>query len=113
VEHIVVQRRYDGHPDLYRAASPIARITDGAPPFFVVHGTADIVIPVAQARAFVDALRTSSCQIVGYLELPGAQHAFDLIDGARTGAACRAIGLFLNEIHRRRMWPDPDWLIHG
>ena len=28
-------------------------------------------------------------------------HAFDLVDGKCTGSACTAIGLFLNEIHRR------------
>ena len=103
LENIVVQRRYDRHEDLYRSASPIARVTDGAPPFFVVHGGSDFVIPVAQARAFADELRATSRQAVGYLELPGAQHGFDLLDGVRTGTACTAIGLFLNEIHRRRM----------
>ncbi|MDZ4235914.1 MAG: alpha/beta hydrolase, partial [Dietzia sp.] len=60
------------------------------------------VIPVAQARTFVDRLRATSQHVVGYLELPGAHHAFDLIDGMRTGAACTAIGLFLNEMHRQR-----------
>jgi acetyl esterase/lipase len=103
LENIVVQRRYDRHEEIYREASPIARVTDSAPPFFVVHGGSDFVIPVAQARAFVDVLRTASRQAVGYLELPGAHHAFDLIDGKCTGSACTAIGLFLNEIHRRHM----------
>jgi acetyl esterase/lipase len=101
LENIVVQRRYDRHEDIYRDASPLARVTDSAPPFFVVHGGADFVIPVAQARAFVDELRGTSRRTVGYLELPGAQHAFDLIDGKCAGSACTAIGLFLNEIHRR------------
>ncbi len=101
LESIVVQRRYDRHEDIYRDASPMARVTDGAPPFFVVHGSSDFVIPVAQARTFVDELRATSRQTVGYLELPGAQHGFDLIDANCTGSACTAIGLFLNEIHRR------------
>jgi acetyl esterase/lipase len=101
LENIVVQRRYDRHEDVYRDASPIARVSQCAPPFFVVHGSSDFVIPVAQARTFVDELRAASRQTVGYLELPGAQHAFDLIDGKCTGSACTAIGLFLNEVHRR------------
>ena len=37
-----------------------------------------------------------------YVELPGAGHGFDLTDGTRTGAAVRAIGLFLNHIHHSR-----------
>jgi acetyl esterase/lipase len=101
LESIVVQRRYDRHEDIYRDASPIARVTDSAPPFFVVHGGSDFVIPVAQAQTFVDELRATSRNAVGYLELPGAHHGFDLVDGKCTGSACTAIGLFLNEIHRR------------
>ncbi len=74
-----------------------------APPFLVVHGSADTVIPVAQARAFVERLRAASRSTVGYLELPGAHHGFDMIDGSRTGSAATVIGLFLNEIHRRHL----------
>ncbi|WP_156670731.1 prolyl oligopeptidase family serine peptidase, partial [Mycobacterium sp. E136] len=73
-----------------------------APPFLVVHGSGDSVIPVAQARAFVERLRTVSRSAVSYIELPGAGHAFDMTDGARTGSAATAIGLFLNQIHRNR-----------
>ncbi|HKV21279.1 MAG TPA: alpha/beta hydrolase [Mycobacterium sp.] len=103
LENIVVQRGYGRHEDIYLDASPIARLNDSAPPFFVVHGESDFVIPVAQARAFVERLRATSRETVGYLELPGAQHGFDLFDRACTGSACTSIGLFLNEIHRRRM----------
>ncbi len=103
LEHLVVQRSYQRHRDLYRAASPIMRITADAPPFFIVHGSADIAIPVSQARAFVQVLRATSRQPVGYLEFPGAQHGFDLIDGVRTGPACTAVSLFLDEMHRRHL----------
>jgi acetyl esterase/lipase len=103
LEHIVVKRRYSRHRDVYRAASPIARVRSDAPPFLVVHGTADTVIPVAQAQAFVEKMRSASLSAVGYLELPGAHHGFDMTDGSRTGTAATAIGLFLNEIHRSRV----------
>ena len=73
-----------------------------APPFLVLHGTGDSVIPVAQARSFVDRLKEVSRSVVRYVELPGAGHGFDMTDGARTGAAATAIGLFLNHIHRNR-----------
>jgi acetyl esterase/lipase len=100
LERVVVKRRYDRHPEVFRAASPIARVRPDAPPFLVVHGSADTVIPVEQARAFVERLRATSRSCVGYLELPGAHHGFDLTDGARTGCAATVVGLFLNEIHR-------------
>lgn len=102
LENIVVRRSYRRHEHIYRDASPIVRGSPSAPPFFVVHGGADFVIPVAQVRTFVERLRATSQHAVGYLELPGAHHAFDFIDGMRTGSACTAIGLFLNEIHRHR-----------
>ncbi|MGZ5363733.1 MAG: alpha/beta hydrolase fold domain-containing protein [Mycobacterium sp.] len=102
LERVVVKRRLAKHPDIYRRASPIARVHAQAPPFLVVHGTGDSVIPVAQARSFVERLRAVSHSVVGYVELPGAGHAFDMIDGARTGSASTAIGLFLNQIHRSR-----------
>ncbi len=102
LERVVVKRRIDRHPDIFRDASPIARVRADAPPFLVVHGSGDTIIPVEQARAFVDRLREVSSSVVGYVELPGAGHAFDMTDGARTGSAATAIGLFLNQIHRTR-----------
>lgn len=100
LERVVVKKRIDRHPQLFRNASPIARVHAAAPPFLVVHGSADSIIPVAQARAFVQQMRAVSRSAVGYLELPGAGHGFDMTDGSRTGSAARAIGLFLNQIHR-------------
>jgi acetyl esterase/lipase len=100
LERVVVKRKIAKHPEVFREASPIARINADAPPFLIVHGSGDTVIPVQQARDFVEKMRTVSRSKVGYLELPGAGHAFDMTDGARTGAAATAIGLFLNEVHR-------------
>ncbi|WP_054600768.1 alpha/beta hydrolase [Mycolicibacterium fortuitum] len=102
LERVVVGRKLDRHPEIYRQASPIAQIHPDAPPFLVIHGTGDSVIPVAQARSFVERLKAVSRSVVGYIELPGAGHAFDMTDGARTGAMATAIGLFLNQIHRSR-----------
>lgn len=102
LERVVVRRKLAEHPDVFRKASPIARVHRHAPPFLVIHGTGDSVIPVAQARAFVERLRATSRSTVSYLELPGAGHSFDMIDGARTESMATAIGLFLNQVHRDR-----------
>ena len=98
------------HPDVFRKASPIAQVHEDAPPFLVIHGTGDSVIPVEQARSFVERLRAASHSVVSYVELPGAGHAFDMIDGARTGSMVTAIGLFLNQIHRNRTLTGPKRL---
>jgi len=102
LERVVVGRKLSKHADVFRKASPIARVHEDAPPFLVIHGTGDSVIPVEQARSFVEKLRAASHSVVSYVELPGAGHAFDMIDGARTGSTATAIGLFLNEIHARQ-----------
>ena len=40
--------------------------------------------------------------MVGYLELPGAGHGYDLIDGERAGAMAHATSLFLNQVYRTK-----------
>ena len=102
LERVVVKRKIARHPEIFRKASPIARTHADAPPFLVIHGSGDTVIPVQQARDFVEKLRGESRSVVGYVELPGAGHGFDMTDGARTGSMATAIGLFLNEVHRNQ-----------
>lgn len=102
LERVVVKRRIDRHPEVFRKASPIAQVHPDAPPFLVVHGSGDTVIPVKQARDFVERLQRVSRAVVSYIELPGAGHGFDMTDGARTAPMARAIGLFLNQIHRNQ-----------
>jgi acetyl esterase/lipase len=102
LERVVVRKRIDRHPEVFRAASPMARVHRNAPPFLVIHGSKDNVIPVEQARSFVDRLRAVSHSTVGYLELPGAGHGYDLIDGERAGAAANAASLFLNHVYRTK-----------
>jgi acetyl esterase/lipase len=102
LERVVVKRKIAKHPEIFRKASPIAQVHADAPPFLVIHGTSDSVIPVDQARSFVERLRGVSDSVVSYVELPGAGHGFDMTDGARTGSVSTAIGLFLNQIHRNR-----------
>ena len=45
LEYVVVRKRYDRDPEVYRAASPITRVRSDASPFLVVHGSADTLIP--------------------------------------------------------------------
>lgn len=95
LERVVVKRSQSRHPDIFRDASPVVRVRSDAPPFLVVHGTDDGIIPVGEARTFVQRLRSVANGPVSYVELPGAGHGFDLTDGTRTGAVNTAVGLFL------------------
>ncbi len=85
----------------FRTASPITHVSADAPPFFVLHGRNDSLIPVEQARAFTAALREVSRHPVAYAELPFAQHAFDIFGSARATHAAVAVEQFLAEIYER------------
>jgi acetyl esterase/lipase len=80
---------------LWDLASPVAQCRSGAPPFFVLHGSADSLAKVEEARLFVAALRAQGGAPVAYGELPGAQHAWDFFHSVRCLASVRAIALFL------------------
>jgi acetyl esterase/lipase len=98
----LVMPRGAKYPDDYRAASPLFRITPDAPPFLVVHGRNDTLVPVAEARAFVARLREVAKNPVGYAELAGAQHAFDVFTSVRSGGVVRGVARFLEWCHATR-----------
>jgi acetyl esterase/lipase len=88
--------------EAFRAASPITYVSAEAPPFFVLHGRNDSLIPVEQGRAFSARLREVSQRPVVYAELPFAQHAFDIFGSARATHAALAVEQFLAEIYSKR-----------
>ena len=57
-----------------KKASPITYVRNNAPPFLVVHGTADRLVPVSQADRFVDALKKAGARDVTYLRYDDAGH---------------------------------------
>jgi acetyl esterase/lipase len=90
-------------PKLWDIASPIAQVHADAPPFFILHGTHDTFIPIEEARAFCDALKGVSKNEVIYAELPGAQHAFDLVRSSCCAHAVLAVQRYLDaEYYRSR-----------
>lgn len=102
LERVVVKRPQARSPEVFLAASPMDRVHSLAPPFLAVHGSNDGLIPVGEARAFVDRMRSVSESPVGYIELPGVGHGFDLVDGGRTAPVVAAIGRFLQHVYRER-----------
>jgi len=77
-----VHRRDD--PERWDDASPVARVVAEAPAFLAIHGTHDSLLWVEEARRFVDVLRSTSHGSVTYAEIPGAQHAFDVLPTLRS-----------------------------
>jgi acetyl esterase/lipase len=79
----------------WEQASTISHVGPHAPPFFVLHGTNDTLVPIEQARTFVAELRKESTQPVVFGELAGAQHAFEIFPSLRAHAAAHAVERFL------------------
>jgi acetyl esterase/lipase len=109
LERRVFKRRLADDPAVFEAASPLHRVNADAPPFFVIHGTNDTLVPVADARTFVAALRAVSKSLVLYAELPYTQHAFDVLPSVRSAHAVAAVVRFLEGVRfRRRVGPSPE-----
>ena len=88
----------------FEKASPLLRVNAEAPPFFVIHGRSDSLVGVDQARQFVRALREVSRSTVGYAELPGTQHAFDVFPSIRSAHVVRGVDRFLRFTYD--VWQD-------
>jgi acetyl esterase/lipase len=99
LEKFVVKKKFGTHRDVYIDASPIRQVRADAPPFFVLHGTDDSLIPVVEAQEFVDELRSVSKSPVAYAELPHAQHAFDIFGSPRAHQSAEAVARFLSWVY--------------
>ena len=102
LEHFVLKARYADEPERFKAASPISYAHSGAPPFFVLHGEKDELVPSGQSRAFCAALRQAGAATVGYAELANAYHAFDITPTVRSRLAASAVADFLGVVYGRR-----------
>ncbi|GLY29025.1 alpha/beta hydrolase [Kineosporia sp. NBRC 101731] len=60
-------------PELAAQASPVARVHENAPPFLLIHGTADRFVPHRQSERLADALRAQRVDVRLRL-LEGADH---------------------------------------
>lgn len=101
VERVVMKARLSRHPELFRLASPVDLVRPDAPPYLLVHGDCDTLAPVHESRRFRDALQRTSAQPVAYLEVPDAQHAFEIFHSVRGRWAVRAIIAFLQAVRAR------------
>jgi acetyl esterase/lipase len=101
LEHFVMRARYTDQPELFELASPISHVHRGAPPFFVLHGENDSVIPSVQAQAFCAALRKAGAPTVCYGELPNAHHAFDIFATVRSRLVADAVADFFGVVYGR------------
>jgi acetyl esterase/lipase len=97
----VMKLAREDHGEEYRLASPLHRVHANAPPFLVIHGNMDSLVPVSQARTFVERLKEVSSNPVAYAEIEGAQHAFDMFASIRSEHTKQGVERFLTYLYSR------------
>ncbi len=103
LQKFVVKKPIGQNRQVYADASPTYRLRADAPPFFVLHGQDDSIIPVPEGREFAAALREVSTSPVVYAEIPHAQHAFDFYYGSpRAHYTAQAVEEFLSWVQAKR-----------
>ena len=85
----------DAQRELFAGASPLDQIHRDVAPALIVHGDRDLLAPVEEARLFAERLRESSGSPVAYVELSGAQHAFEMFRSIRGLHTASAVDAFL------------------
>jgi acetyl esterase/lipase len=99
LEHQIMKASLDEAPELYEQASPFAQITPDDPPFFVIHGALDTMVPVAEARAFCQKFRQTVNAPIVYAEIPHAQHAFEIFPSLRTTFVVQGVERFVSYLY--------------
>jgi acetyl esterase/lipase len=103
LEVVVMGSHPEQDPEGWAAYSPIDRVHPDAPPTMLLHGSNDVLVPVAGARRFAALLGEVSRNPVVYAELTGAQHAFDILPGIRTVHTVEHVERFLHHFWVRHL----------
>lgn len=98
IPSIVMKATKAEAPEAYRAASPLDHVGPHAPPWLIIHGEQDAVVPPHESRQFHEALAAASDNIVVYAELPGATHTFDIVHSIRSHITISGIADFLHHV---------------
>lgn len=101
IESIVMKVSPTEDAEAWDRASPLTRVRTEAPPFFVLHGSHDFLVPPPESSQFVEALRAVSNESVLYAELPGATHGFDVLHSLRSRHVVHAVGKYLGGVQER------------
>lgn len=98
---VVVRSSYAKNPDLWRELEPVSWASKAAPSMLFVHGLADAVVPVAHSRLLAKKLREEGASRVNLLEVPLAQHAFEVMPTVQQQRAVRLICGWCEEVSER------------
>jgi acetyl esterase/lipase len=79
-------------------SSPFDYADRGSEPLLIVHGGQDTFTSASQARTLAEQARRATTKPVVYVELPGAQHSFDLLSSIRLEAVIDGIEAFVGSV---------------
>jgi acetyl esterase/lipase len=113
LEKKVMKASLTESPEAYEKASPLSRITNAAPPFLVIHGDLDTLVPVGQARRFAEEFRARAKAPLAYVEVPGAQHAFDLFPSLRNTFVIHGVERFLAYLYSQHLRAKRDGVVES
>jgi len=91
----------------WRSASPLDLVRHDAPPFLIIHGTHDSLVPARESAQFAAVLGAASAGRVIHIELPGATHGFDVVESFRTHHAIAGVISFVTAITRTETDTEP------
>ena len=102
LQYHVMKAAYEEAPQEYAKASPVEWLDKAdLPAFLVIHGQRDSLAPVEDARYFSTRLKERSASPLVYFEIPGAQHAFELLPSPRALAAIYGTERFLAHLYSK------------
>jgi acetyl esterase/lipase len=84
IEEALLGGTPDQMPDRYREASPISYVTRRLPPSLLIYGGRDHIVLSRFGARLDDRLRAAGATSV-FLEIPWAEHAFDLVPNGPSG----------------------------
>ncbi len=96
VAGVIVCYGYLGPRGPDQSSSPALLARPDAPPMLIVHGGNDTAIPVSSAQAVAAVIRRASRSPVVFVELPQAQHSFDLFASVRSRTVAAGVEAFLD-----------------
>jgi acetyl esterase/lipase len=89
----------DSKPECYNQITPAYWISEETPPFLLVQGETDALIPVNETQTFFHALQSQNSQNSAMLSLPLVEHAFDIFPTLTAQCIVPTIERYLVMLH--------------
>jgi acetyl esterase/lipase len=89
------------------ASSPFDYADRSTVPLLILHGGQDTFTSANRARTLAEQAHRATTNPVRYVELPGAQHSFDLLSSIRLEAVIDGIEAFVESVAAVRSRPGP------